>query len=285
MRKILLLIFSVLLFFSISNCNPKAGTEVNPPIVTVGNATLTLNELKRAIPDNLHDFDSIAITDDYISRWIKTQLTLRKAELNLTADEKNVEEQLQNYRTSLLVYLYQQKMLEQKHAPLVRKSEIEKYYKEMQDNFKLQENIVRGLMIKISKDVPNQHTVTQLIRLRNPEDFMNLEVYCFQNARQFEVFIDEWIPFRNINDFLPDQILNEDRFLMWNKYYETRDSAYNYYVNIQEHIPIGQIAPLSYVESRIKAILLNKKRMEFIQQLEHDLYEEALRDNIIKFYH
>ena len=284
MRKIFLLNFTILLIFFTYSCNQKAGTELNPPIVTVGNTTLTLNELIKAIPDNLHDADSITIAEDYITRWVKTQLTLRKAELNLTTDEKNVEQQLNDYRTSLLVYLYQQKMLEQKHSPLVRVSEIEKYYKEMLDNFKLQENIVKGLMVKISKDVPNQNVVKDLIRLKNPEDFINLEVYCFQNARQFEVFIDEWIPFRNINDFLPEQILNEDRFLMWTKFYETSDSTYNYYVNIQEHILLGKTAPLSYVESRIRAILLNKKRMEFIKQLEHDLYEEGLRDNIIKFH-
>jgi hypothetical protein len=276
-------IFLVAIIFVTYSCNPRAKTEANPPIVTVGNITLTLNDLKKAVPDNLHNEDSIAVVDDYIARWIKTQLTLRKAELNLTADEKNVEQQLQAYRTSLLVYLYQQKMLEQKHSPLVRSSEIEKYYNEMVDNFKLQENIVKGLFIKIPIGSPNQNVVKQLYRSTKPEDFLNLEAYCFQNARQFEVF-EEWTSFNNINNYLPEPVRNEDSFLAWTKFYETSDLEYNYYVNIQEYMKMGQTAPLSYVEGRIRAILLNKKRMEFIQKLEQDLYDEAVRDEVLKFH-
>ena len=275
--------FLLILLLLTCSCDTNKDKKVNPVIVSVGTATLTLKDLKNAIPENLHDEDSIAISEDYISRWIKTQLTLRKAELNLTADEKNVEALLQAYRTSLLVYLYQQKMLEQKHSPLVRKTEIEKYYNEMQDNFKLQENIFKGILIKVPKDSPNQHILRQLYRSNKPEDFLNLEAYCFQNARQFEVF-EEWEPFIQINNFLPEPVLNEEKFLSWNKYFEIKDADFNYYVNIQEYMTFGQTAPLSYVENRIKAILLNKKRMEFIEKLEHDLYEEGLRDNVIKFY-
>jgi hypothetical protein len=44
------------------------------------------------------------------------------------------------------------------------------------------------------------------------------------------------------------------------------------------------VAPLEFVESKIKAILLNKKRLEFIKQLESDLYEEALKNKSITFF-
>jgi len=52
---------------------------------------------------------------------------------------------------------------------------------------------------------------------------------------------------------------------------------------IREYMLPGTTAPLKYVEERIKAILLNKKRIEFIQQLAQDLYDEAIREKIITF--
>ena len=267
----------------ISACNQKVQ-EVDIPIVTVGNQTLTLNNLIKGIPDNLHDADSVSIVEDFINRWIKTQLTLNQAELNLSSDEKNVEQQLQDYRTSLLVYMYQQKMLEQKHSPLVREQEIEKYYNEMHDNFKLQENVVKGVFIKIPRNIPNQYQVRQWCRSRKQEDLVNIENYCAQHSLQYEIFLEDWTPFKRINNLLPNPISNEERFLPWNKNYETRDSTYNYFIGIEEFTLIGSTAPLSYVESRIKAILLNKKRMEFINKLEQDLFDEALRNKIIKFH-
>ena len=105
-----------------------------------------------------------------------------------------------------------------------------------------------------------------------------------QNAKKYEVFVENWIPFRRINASLPEPIFNEERFLRYTQYYETQDSVYNYYLAIHDHMLSGNTAPLNYVEERIKAILLNKKRGEFIQRLEQDLYEEALRDKIVNFH-
>ncbi|MCL2073798.1 MAG: hypothetical protein FWH18_07750 [Marinilabiliaceae bacterium] len=267
----------------ICSCKSSGDKDTNPVIVSVEGNVLTVNDLMRAVPENLNPDDSAAVAEAFIDRWIKTQLTLRKAELNLTTEEKNVEQKLQDYRASLLIYLYQQKMLEQKHSPLVRPAEIEKYYNEMKNNFNLQENIIKGLLIKIPVESPNQHLVRQWYRSKKPEDFMELESYCYLNAVLFEIFVDDWLPFNLINDYLPIPIQNAERWFSWNRYYETTDNEYNYYLNINEYMIIGQTAPLSYVENRIKAILLNKKRVEFIYHLEKELYEEGVRNNLVKF--
>ena len=43
----------------------------------------------------------------------ETSLLLNKAELNLTDEEKNVEQQIENYRSSLLIYAYEQSYIRQ----------------------------------------------------------------------------------------------------------------------------------------------------------------------------
>lgn len=274
----------VFLIATANSCKEKPEDEMNRPLVTVDTHTLTVGELKKVLPDQLSSDDSVALAEDYISRWVKTKLMLRQAEINLTPQEKDVEQQLEDYRTSLLVHLYQQKILEQKHSPLVTSREIETYYNEMRDNFNLQENIIKGIFIKVPKEAPHQADLRKWYKAREGEDLINLEAYCFQNAKKYEVFVDNWIPFRRINGSLPEPIFNEERFLRYTPYYETEDSVYNYYLAIHENMLSGNTAPLNYVEERIKAILLNKKRGEFIQRLEQDLYEEALRDKIVDFH-
>lgn len=281
---VLFVLIAGLLLLLPNACKRKPQDYLSKPIVTVDTHVLTLGDLKNALPENLNPSDSIALAEDYIGRWVKSKLMLRQAEMNLTPEEKNVEQKLQDYRTSLLVYLYQQKILEQKHSPLVTSREIEAYYREMRDNFNLQENIIKGIFIKVPKEAPNQDQLRKWYRGRQSEDFINLEAYCFQNAKKYEVFIDNWIPFRRINSTLPDPIFNEERFIQYTRNYETSDSLYNYYLAIHEFMLSGSTAPLNYVEDRIKAILLNKKRGEFIQKLEQDLYEEALRDKIVNFH-
>jgi hypothetical protein len=267
-----------------NSCRTAPDDYLNTPIVTVDSQVLTKRDIKNALPEQLNPSDSIAFAEDFIGRWIKSNLMLRQAEINLTSDEKDVERKLQDYRTSLLVHLYQQKILEQKHSPLVTSREIETYYREMRDNFNLQENIIKGIFIKVPKEAPNQDKLRQWYRSKAGEDLLNLESYCLQNAKKYEVFADNWIPFRRINASLPEPIFSEDRFLETTRNYETSDAQFNYYLSIHDVMRIGNPAPLDYVEDRVRAILLNKKRGEFLKNLEQDLYEEALRDKIVKFH-
>lgn len=264
-------------------CNTTPEDPSMEAIVTVDGVSLTLGELNRAVPDNLAAQDSIAIAEDYISRWVRTNLMLRQAEINLSAEEKDVEQLLEEYRTSLLVHLYQQKMLEQKHSPLVTSREIEEYYTQMQDNFNLQESIIKGIFIRIPKDAPNQDLLRKWINSADLENLVNIEAYAFRNARTYEQFVETWVPFSRINSLLPEAVGNEERFLRWNTFYETSDGTYNYFLSITDYKLPGSSAPIKYVEERIKAILLNKKRIEFIQQLGADLYDEAIKEKIVSF--
>lgn len=264
-------------------CNTTPEDPSMEAIVTVDGVSLTLGELNRAVPDNLAAQDSVAIAEDYISRWVRTKLMLRQAEINLSAEEKDVEQLLEEYRTSLLVHLYQQKMLEQKHSPLVTSREIEEYYTQMQDNFNLQESIIKGIFIRIPKDAPNQDLLRKWINSADLENLVNIEAYAFRNARTYEQFVETWVPFSRINSLLPEAVGNEERFLRWNTFYETSDGTYNYFLSITDYKLPGSSAPIKYVEERIKAILLNKKRIEFIQQLGADLYDEAIKEKIVSF--
>ena len=209
---------------------------------------------------------------------------LRQAESNLTEEEKDVSQMLDEYRTSLLVNKYQQKMLEQKYSPLLKNEEIQQYYEQMQDNFTLQENIIKGLIMKVPLDAPGQNEVRRWCRSASSESLVQLENYSLQNARMYNVFLDTWVPFQRINANLPDPVRNEERFLKYNRYYETTDDQYRYFLLVTDSQFIGSIAPLAYVEERIKAILMNKKRGEFIKDLEKQLYEEALQQKNINFY-
>lgn len=271
----------VLLFYT---CKHVDGEEEAREVVRVGDEVLTSRDLKQVLPRDVDDEDSAALADDYINRWVRNKLFLRQAESNLTEEEKDISQLLDEYRTSLLVNIYQQKMLEQKYSPLLSDEEIEGYYNEMQDNFTLQENIIKGFLLKVPLGAPNQGDVRRWCRSANSESLVELENYSLQNARMFDSFLDSWVPFQRVNAILPDPIRNEERFLRYNRYYETTDEDYRYFLLVTDNMSIGNTAPLSYVEDRIRAILLNKKRGEYIKSLEKELYDEALQKKIINFY-
>ena len=277
-----LLTASVILFFT--SCNSTDSDPLDAPVVKVGNKVLTKHDLYDIIPDQISKNDSIIFAQDFMSRWIRSELMLRKAELNLTPEEKDVSKLLEEYRRSLLVNQYQQKMLQQKYSPMITEREIKEYYKKMIDNFILNEHIVKGVFIILPRSAPNIKDIRKWYKSDAEEDIVNMEAYCFQNAKKYDVFLEKWRPFSAINAQLSRSIPNPETFLKYNHFYESSDSAYHYFFSIREYKLAHDTAPPEYVENRIKAILLNKKRLDFIDNLERDLYEEGLKQKIIKFY-
>ncbi|WP_430816269.1 hypothetical protein [Carboxylicivirga sp. RSCT41] len=274
----------ILALITIVGCNSNSEKEADEPLVKINQTVLTKGMLSNAVPNSLSKDDSVIFAQDYINRWIRSELLLGKAELNLTPEEKDVAALMEEYRRSLLIHQYQQKMLEQKYSPLITGSEIRNYYTEMEDNFKLSEPIIKGVFVIVPQSAPNIDDLKKWYRSDDSEDIVKLEAYCFQNAKKYEVFLDHWLTFDEINKRLPESINRTERFIKNNSYHHTTDSLYQYFLSIKEFQLSNEVAPLEFVESKIKAILLNKKRLEFIKQLESDLYEEALKNKNITFY-
>ncbi len=266
------------------SCRNNIQDTAYAPMAKVDNRILTRLELERATPKNLSENDSIAYVQNYINRWVKSALLLRKAELNLSPQEKDVEKILNDYRASLLIHKYKQKLLLQKHTSLITKTEIETYYNQMIENFKLEDDIIQGVFIKVSLNAPNLSSLKKWYRSDKPEDYQKLEEYCFVNAQKFDSFLDKWVSVEEINQLMPEPLPKYSKFLDYNKFFETSDSISHYFVSIRDFRKANDVAPLSYVEDKIKVILHNKKRIEFIQNLEEELYDEGLKQKVIKFY-
>ncbi len=271
-------------FITLWGCSNNTESPLDKPVVEVGDKILSRKELYDVIPDNMPKNDSTVFAQDYLNRWIRSELMLRKAVLNLTPEEKDVSKLLEEYRRSLLVHQYQQKMLLQKYSPLITKSEIKEYYDRMTDNFILNEDIVKSIFVIVPRTAPSLRDLRKWYRSDDPEHLIKLETYCYQNAKKYDISLEKWKPFSEINLMLPRPISRPDRFLKYNHFYETSDSLNYYYINVKEFKLAKETAPIEYVEDRIKAILLNKKRLDFINKLESDLYNEGLKRKIIKFY-
>ncbi|GAF05122.1 hypothetical protein [Saccharicrinis fermentans] len=279
-----IILYTLVFALFLHSCKNVSLEEDSVPLAKVDRQVLTVKDLQKAIPDNLSENDSVAFSQNYINRWVKSSLLLRKAELNLTPKEKDVTQLLDDYRASLLIHRYQQKLLLQKYVPLITSNEIEEYYNQMSENFKLDKDIIVGIFIQVPLNAPNLKKLKKWYRSDEPEDYIKLEEYCFQNAQKFDNFMDRWVTLDEINKLLPKPLPKHPMFLDYNKFYETSDSTSHYLLSIRDFHKVDEIAPVTFVEDKIKAILLNKKRIEFIQNLEEELYNEGLEQKVVKFY-
>ena len=275
MRKLIL--FAVILsFVTCSDFKRKSGEK---PVARAFDKYLYPNDINDIMPANISASDSVIAARDYIEKWIKKQLLLNKAEINLTEEEQNVDKQIENYKTSLLIYKYEQSLIEQKLDTFISFQEIEEYYNENSSNFMLNDNLVKALFLQVPRTSPEIWKIRRWYRSANEEDIKKLENYCYQYATKYDFFDDSWVYFSEIGKSLPIKIDNPEQYLKYRKFIEIKDSTYYYFVNIKDRRLIGTVSPLEIVSKNIRNIILNKRKIRLIKELEANIYNDALNRN------
>lgn len=271
------------LFFFTSCENLNNGNN-ETPIARVYDDYLYPSSITELIPSGLSDEDSMRITRRIVEEWVRDRLLLKQAELTLPEQMKNVERQVDEYRTSLLIFKYKQSLLNQNLDSLIDESEIEKYYRENSSNYVLESDIVQLTWVKIPVSAPDIYQVRRWSRSDNEDYQESLREYCNKYAESFTANDTSWYHFIEILDRIPLKIDNPSRYLNYNRNIEARDSSWYYFIHIKDRRKEGELKPLSMVRDNIHSVLLNKRKLEFIQDLENTVYKEGLSRNQVEIY-
>jgi hypothetical protein len=224
------------------------------------------------------------MANDYVRKWVKQELLIKKANENLTLEQKNLNKEIEEYRNSLIIYKYKNELMNQQMDTLVTKTQIEQYYNENPDNFKLNTNIVKAVFVKIPNQVANTKLIKELVDDNSEEGKNALREYSIQYAKSFDFFNDNWVNFELVKNNIPGNINDDKQFLARNNQIELKDSIYYYLVNIQDYKLQNELAPLEYVENNIKNLILNKRKIDFLKQVEENIYKEGVRQNKFTIY-
>ena len=256
----------------------------NTPIAKVFDATLYQADVKGIVPKGSSKQDSIQITKSYIDSWIHKELVLNKANKNLSDESKDVTKQLSDYRNSLIVYAYEKELVRQQLDTNVKESEIEKYYNEHQGNFELKDNIIKVLYFKLTRNSPRLNSIRQWYKSSRPNDRKQLEDYCHQYAVNYYLDDNSWLLFDDLLKEIPIKTYDKEQFLKNNRYVEIEDSTYLYFVNISGFKIKESTSPLSFEKDNIKSIIINKRKLKLIEDMEKKVYDEAVKNSDFKVY-
>ena len=247
-------------------------------VAKVGDKYLYFSEMSYIFQKGGTRDDSLTRAKMYIDNWIKTRLMLKRAELNLSKEQVDVSREIETYRTSLLIYKYEEMLLQVKLDTVVLESEINSYYLANMANFTSDEHVVKAIYIKLPENPPTLWRVKQWLMSDQEKDVQDLTDYCRNNAVYFSFFDDEWIQWSKIDipqkEAATRQLLsNSERVI------EQQDGDFTYLVRIKEKRAPGDTAPLVFVKDKVKSIIINKRKVKFISELEQGIYNDALSKN------
>ena len=244
-------------------------------VAKVGSHRLYASELASYIPDSASPEDSTRLALQYINTWASDQLFTDVAERELSKSEKNVDSELEDYRHSLLKYRYEQKYVNQRLDTAVTKAQIEKYYDDHAENFKLSLPIAKAVYMNISADSPNLEIIKKKMRSDKPEARIEADSIAFSSAFRYTDFGDSWVDLVKLSREVGTDygtLLSQVK----DGYVELPDGNGN--LNIVYFFSLmraGQTGPVEYFEEQIRDIILSTRKQALLSRLERDLIENA----------
>ena len=107
-----------------------------------------------------------------------------------------------------------------------------------------------------------------------------------RNAVTYDYFYDNWRPVDEIEALIPTKLwTGKDDYWDQNRNVELKDTAFVYFLHIEEFQGKGKQKPLDSASKEIKEILINLKRVEFINKVKEDLFRQASDKNKINYYY
>lgn len=253
------------------------------PIVTVGERTLYKSELNNIVPYGTSPEDSLTLIKTYIQSWVNDQIMYDKAQQNVV-DEARVNSLVEEYRRSLIIGSYKEQLLIRMLGTKEIEDEIQAYFKQNGSQFKLPENLIKGLYLKVPKSSSQLENFRKWYKLSTDDAINNIEKNSLKNAAGYDYFYNRWVSFDDVIGNIPIGISNQEHYLQSNKAIEVRDSSFVYLLNIKEYKLKGSPAPYEYVKEQIAEIIKERKRAEFLEQIQKELLDRAVAEGEIKFY-
>lgn len=274
MKYSIYIVIILFLFSCKSDSNKEAEKEIKL-VATAGNEKLDIDDYAEDFVSTGVIKDSVYNAKKSIEKWAIESLFYQEAIEKLNDEEINIEKQVNDYRKSLVNYIYQTKLIEANLDTLITREEIEAYYDEHRDNFILKENLIKVNYLKVPVRAPALVKIKRLLWSVNPKDKEQLKSLCEQNAENFFMNDSTWLFLEDIKKEIPALREQPDFNLSNGKVVEFADDLYYYYLKVKDVKVKNGLSPINFEYQNIKKFIINNRKTQLIDQYKQDLLEKA----------
>lgn len=277
MKLSLVIIFLITAIFS--TCQKEHTDMGKTPILEVNGQILYEEDLPKNLFRVQSKEDSAKIVDGYIKRWVTDVMMYDYAKKNVQ-NPLEIEYLVEEYRKTLTIQYYQQNLVNQR-LELPTEDEIKLYYEKYSSHFLLEENIIKGVFVKVPKKTPKIKDLHKWLNAVDDENLEKMEKFCVRNYGTLDYFQEEWYYAADVLGKIPNFSSDVKSVITSSNIFEQEDSVFTYLLKVTDYRLAGMTAPYDFANKKIESILLNQKRIDFIHKFEEELYNDASKN--IKF--
>ena len=246
-------------------------------VARVGEEFLNYSYLNDLIPENISIEDSVELANKIISEWATSKLLLQNAQNNLNDNEKeSIDEKSKKYRENLILSDYKNKISKNNPDTVVTDNEIKVFFENNSKNFTLYNEIIQGRYLKLNKNNFNINEIKRRFNRYNVVDryfFDSISIQLLNYSFNDSTWINKNLFFNKIPNLNNDEI---QRIVKNNLFYIKEDSLALYLIKINNYKKANDYAPLDYIYERIRELISNRKRIDYLIKIEKELIEDAL---------
>ncbi len=258
--------------------NPFEGEQT---LAKVGKKALRRMDVEPILPKGLSPEDSIRFLESYVDKWVRSELKVQAAGLIFERTGDDIEQQVQQYRNSLLTRKLDQYCIDQVRDSLYTDRDLRSYYAQHKGEYTLDRAIVKGRIVSLPSSYRQKNKIKELFKNSTGEHLEDLRALCAKNGFALSE-IDQWKDFSEFLTMLPTRRnQNYNHLLDAVGVQELSDAGQTYYFVITERRLSGQSAPFERVEEMVRWAVINQRKAEIIKSYEDSIYNAALRNQTI----
>ena len=272
-------------FYLLVSCDFFKETDDRIPIARVHETYLYEEDVKDLLKDGMSVQDSTMVVSSYINDWAKEQLLVRGAKRNLTEAKQEVFNKLAlEYKNELYTKAYLEALVAKNLDTVITLEEAEAYYNKNKQVFRLNEDLIKLRYINLEENRLDLKELEQKFKRFNNEDKKELDSISIQ-FKSYSLKDSVWVKVDQVVDKIPAITTeNKSELLKISNFIQLKDSLGLYLVHINDVLLRSNTAPLEYVKPTIDKIVINKRKLELIKELEKDITKDAIKNKKFEIY-
>jgi len=280
-RFIILILASVMMSCDFALKEEAHGT----PVARVNDSYLYKEDIAALTAETNTKTDSAILVQNYINNWATKQLLLDGALLNLSEEKQaRFNKLVAQYKTDLYTKSYMEALVKRSMDTLVNKSEVEAYYNQNKDVFKLNEELIKFRYIHVDENIIDYKGIEKKFKQFNETDKKELDSISIQ-FQSYSLNDSIWIKVSQVIKKIPAITPeNKNELLKKSNFIQLKDSLGVYLMQINDVLLRNDTAPLEFVTPTINQIVKNKRKLELIKKLEKDITKDAIKNKEFEIY-
>lgn len=272
-------------FVFITSCDFLREDDHKTPIARVNDSYLYIEDIEDIVSNGLTGTDSTIIVNNYINRWATQELLIEGANINLSEQKLNDFDRLvDQYRKDLMSKAYMEALVKKNIDTVVSLDEAEEFYEANQENFRLNEELIKFRYINVNENISDLKEITKRFKDFKEEDKTILDSISIQ-FRNYSLNDSIWVKVNQVINKIPAvTVLEKEQLLKKSNFIQLKDSLGLYLIKINDVLLRNEIAPLEYIKPTIDQIVINRRKLELVKQLEKDITKDAIENKKFEIY-